>query len=106
MEQLRQRVIASYHLGPLDQAETEAYILHRLQVAGWQGDPSFASDAFAAIYQYTGGIPRRINILCERLMLMGCLDQKHAFAAAEVAVVTDEMEQELAPTAWPASQER
>ena len=106
MEQLRQRVIASYHLGPLDQAETEAYILHRLQVAGWQGDPSFGSDAFAAIYQYTGGVPRRINILCERLMLMGCLDQKHAFDAAEVAVVTDEMEQELAPTAWPVNQER
>jgi type II secretory pathway predicted ATPase ExeA len=102
MEQLRQRVIATYHLGPLDQGETEAYILHRLQVAGWQGDPSFSPDAFAVIYQYAGGIPRRINILCDRLMLMGCLDQKHALTGAEVAVVTDEMQQELAPDAWPA----
>ena len=49
MEQLRQRVIASYHLGPLDHGETEAYILHRLKVAGWQGDPTFSPDAFAAI---------------------------------------------------------
>jgi general secretion pathway protein A len=97
MEQLRQRVIATYHLGPLDEGETEAYILHRLKVAGWQGDPSFSPDAFAAIHQYAGGIPRRINILCERLMLMGSLDQKHAFSAAEVAVVTDEMRQELTP---------
>jgi general secretion pathway protein A len=106
MEQLRQRVIATYHLGPLDQGETEAYILHRLQVAGWQGDPSFSGDAFAAIHQYAGGIPRRINILCDRLMLMGFLDQKHAFAAEEVAVVTDEMREELAPDAWRVNQER
>lgn len=106
MEQLRQRVLACYHLGPLDQGETEAYIMHRLKVAGWQGNPSFSPDAFAAIHQYAGGIPRRINILCDRLMLMGCLDQKHAFTAAEVAVVTDEMQQELAPDAWRVNQER
>ena len=104
MEQLRQRVIASYHLGPLDQGETEAYILHRLEVAGWQGDPSFNPDAFAAIHQYAGGIPRRINLLCDRLMLMGCLDQKHAFTAAEVAIVTNEMREELAP-AWQVNEE-
>jgi putative secretion ATPase (PEP-CTERM system associated) len=106
MEQLRQRVIASYHLGPLDQAETEAYILHRLKVAGWQDEPSFSPDAFAAIHEFTGGIPRKVNILCDRLLLLGYLDKKHAFTAAEVAVVTDEMRQELAPDAWPASLER
>jgi putative secretion ATPase (PEP-CTERM system associated) len=100
MEQLRQRVIATYHLGPLDQGETEAYILHRLRVAGWGGDPSFGPDAFAAIHQYAGGIPRRINIVCDRLMLMGYLDQRHAFTAAEVAIVTDEMQHEFAPNAW------
>jgi type II secretory pathway predicted ATPase ExeA len=100
MEQLRQRVIASYHLGPLDPAETEAYIRHRLQVAGWQGDPSFGQDAFAAIHEHAGGIPRRINVLCDRLMFLGCLDQKHAFTAADVAVVTDEMRQEFAPESW------
>jgi putative secretion ATPase (PEP-CTERM system associated) len=97
MEQLRQRVIAAYHLEPLDQSETEAYILHRLQVAGWQGDPSFSADAFAAIHAYAAGIPRRVNILCDRLMLMGCLDKKHAFSSADVAVVTGELHQELAP---------
>jgi general secretion pathway protein A len=105
MEQLRQRVIATYHLGPLDQAETEGYILHRLQVAGWRGDPSFSPDAFAAIHQYAGGIPRRINILCDRLMLMGSLDKKHAFSSADVAVVTDEMQQELTPDAWRVNQQ-
>ena len=97
MEQLRQRVIASCHLGPLDAAETEAYIMHRLRTVGWRDDPSFSSDAFSAIYQYTGGIPRRINILCDRLLLMGRLDEKHAFTGTEVAEVINELQQEFAP---------
>jgi type II secretory pathway predicted ATPase ExeA len=97
MEQLRQRVIASCHLGPMDAQETEAYIVHRLQTAGWKGDPSFSEDAYAAIYQHTGGIPRKINILCDRLLLMGFMDEKHAFTGTEVAVVIDELHQEFAP---------
>jgi putative secretion ATPase (PEP-CTERM system associated) len=97
MEQLRQRVIASCHLGPMDSAETEAYIIHRLQTAGWQGDPSFSADAFAAIHQHTGGIPRRINIMCDRLLLLGRLDELHAFTGHEVAKVIEELPQEFAP---------
>ena len=94
--QLRQRVIASCHLGPLDLAETEAYIVHRLQTVGWRDDPSFRSGAFAAIYQHTAGIPRKINLLCDRLLLMGRLDEKHAFAEQEVAEVINELRQEFA----------
>jgi len=105
MEQLRQRVTAAYHLGPLDERETEAYILHRLQVSGSQGDPSFSPDAFSAIHEFTGGIPRKINILCDRLLLMGYLDKKHAFTSADVSVVSQEMQQELAPAAWRVSQQ-
>ena len=97
MEQLRQRVIASCHLGPLDAAETEAYIVHRLRTVGWHDDPSFSADAFVAIYQHTGGIPRKINILCDRLLLMGRLDEKHAFTGKEVAEVINELQQEFAP---------
>jgi general secretion pathway protein A len=97
MEQLRQRVIASCHLGPMDGAETEAYIVHRLQTVGWRGDPSFSEDAFAAIHQHTGGIPRKINILCDRLLLMGRLDEKRAITGKEVAEVIDELNQEFAP---------
>ena len=97
MEQLSQRVIASCHLGPMDGAETEAYIVHRLQTVGWQGDPSFSRDAFAAIYQHTGGIPRKINVLCDRLLLLGRLDQKHIFTGKEVAEVIDELNQGFAP---------
>jgi putative secretion ATPase (PEP-CTERM system associated) len=97
LEQLRQRVIASCHLGPMSATDTEAYIVHRLQTVGWRADPSFSRDAFAAIHQYTGGIPRKINILCDRLLLMGRLDEKHALTAKEVAVVVNEMQQEFAP---------
>lgn len=96
MEQLRQRVIASCHLGPMDAQETEAYILHRLQTVGWVGDPFFNAGAFVAIHQYTGGIPRKINILCDRLLLMGRLDEKHAFTEKEVAEVIDDLQQEFA----------
>jgi putative secretion ATPase (PEP-CTERM system associated) len=106
MEQLRQRVIASCHLGPLDSTETEAYIVHRLQTVGWRGDPSFSRDAFAAIHECTGGIPRKINILCDRLMLLGRLDEKHAFTGREVAQVIEELPQEYARANLGVSQER
>ena len=99
MEQLRQRVIASYHLGPMDAGDTEAYIVHRLQTVGWRGDPSFSADAYAAIFGWSGGIPRKINVLCDRLLLMGLLDEKHAFAAPEVKAVIDELKDEFFPPA-------
>ncbi len=104
LEQLRQRVIASYHLGPMDSADTEAYIMHRLQTVGWSGDPSFSADTFAAIHQYTGGVPRKINVLCDRLMLMGRLDKKHAFTGKDVAGVTDELQGEFAPAGLQANE--
>jgi len=97
MEQLRQRVIATCHLGPLDAAETEAYIVHRLQTVGWRADPTFSREAYAAIHQHTGGIPRKINILCDRLLLMGRLDEKHAITVSAVTVVINELQQEFAP---------
>ncbi len=95
MQQLRQRVTATYHLGPMDLSETRSYIEHRLSTAGWCGDPSFDEDAFAAIYNHTGGIPRRINTLCDRLLLMGCLEQLHSFGGSEVDEVIRDIQQEF-----------
>ena len=99
LEQLRQRVIASCHLGPLAVEETEAYVTHRLQTVGWAGDPSFSADTFAAVHQSSGGIPRKINLLCDRLLMMGRLDEKHAFTASEVAIVVAELREEFFPAA-------
>ena len=104
LEQLRQRVIASCHLGPIGSGETEAYIVHRLKTVGWQGDPSFSADAFDAIHANTGGIPRRINLLCDRVLLMGRLDKKHAFTGADVVEVNDELQEELSPVAMHAEE--
>lgn len=96
MQQLVQRVIASYHLGPLDATETRAYIEHRLHTVGWQGTPAIADGAYTAIHAYTGGIPRRINTLCDRLFLMGYLEELDAFAATEVASVIADIQLEFA----------
>ena len=95
MQQLRQRVIATYHLGPMDATETRAYIEHRLNTVGWRGDPSVSEGAFAAIYDYSGGIPRKINTLCDRLFLMGYLEEIHDFRSSEVNEVIGDIQQEF-----------
>lgn len=99
MEQLRQRVIASYHLGPMDAAETEAYIEHRLKHVGWRGSPAFQSGAHEAIFKATEGVPRRINTLCDRLMLAGFLGGATAFTAQDVAGVVSEIKDEAGDAA-------
>ncbi len=98
MEQLLQRVIAACHLGPMDAAETRAYIVHRLRLVGWANNPSIDDRAFIAIHRHTGGIPRKINVLCNRLLLLAFMDDKHALAEADVATVIEDMRQEFAPT--------
>ncbi|PTN11416.1 XrtA/PEP-CTERM system-associated ATPase [Nitrosomonas aestuarii] len=95
MQQLRQRVIATYHLGPLDEQETKAYIEHRLTTAGWKNDPVIDEDAYRLIYKYTGGIPRKINLLCDRMLMMGCLEELHHFGKKDVNEVIDDFEQEF-----------
>ena len=98
LEQLRQRVIAAYHLEPLDAAQTRAYIEHRLSTVGWKDDPKFSDEAFAAIYQHSGGIPRRINTMCDRLMLFGCLEELHEFGPDKIDTVIAELKNEGAGT--------
>jgi len=95
MQQLRQRVIAAYHLGPLDPDETRAYIEHRLKHVGWENDPRFEAAAFPVIYAHTGGVPRRINTLCTRLLLAAFLSEKHAIGAADVEQVLAELSEEF-----------
>ncbi len=74
LEQLRQRVIAIHHLEPMEAEEVSDYIAHRLSVVGWQGRPDFADDAFAALYQGSGGVPRRLNQLAGRVMLHAAIE--------------------------------
>lgn len=69
LQQLAQRVIARYHLGALERSETMQYLAHRLAVAGLRGPLPFDSRALAQIHALSGGIPRRINLLCDRALL-------------------------------------
>lgn len=96
MQQLRQRVVASYHLGPLGSDETQGYIEHRLHTVGWSDNPSFDSEAFAALHRFTGGIPRRINTFCDRLLLFGFLEEKSHFGEAEINEVISDLKTEMA----------
>jgi general secretion pathway protein A len=96
MQQLRQRVTASYHLGPMDQQETREYIEHRMRTVGWNHDPNFTPDAFVAIHEYAAGIPRKINTLCDRLLLMGYLEEMHQIDSSTVNEVVTEIKNEMA----------
>ncbi|MDP1652050.1 MAG: XrtA-associated ATPase [Rhodocyclaceae bacterium] len=91
MEQLRQRVIAACHIGPINEDETREYINHRLTCAGSKGEPQFDAVAYEAIYRASGGIPRRINALCDRLLLLGFLSDRKSFGKNEVDEVVSEM---------------
>lgn len=95
LEQLRQRVIASYHLGPLSIAECGAYLTHRLKQAGWNNDPIFEPSAIEALHRQTGGIPRRINTLGNRLMMLGFLDELHRFTRDDVNRVAADLASEM-----------
>ncbi len=95
MRQLRQRVIASYHLGPLSAPETQAYVEHRLRHVGWADDPQFDAGAFERIHEHTGGVPRRINTLCDRVLLATFLGESHRITAADIDEVAAELIDEL-----------
>ena len=94
MEQFRQRVAATCHIGPLDLDETQHYIEHRLKCAGSTGRPSFEPAAFEAIFKASGGIPRRINSVCDRLLLAGFLANKLYLELTDVNQVVLEFAQE------------
>ncbi|MGN6691960.1 MAG: XrtA/PEP-CTERM system-associated ATPase [Sphingopyxis sp.] len=92
LEQLRQRVIATHHLDPMEPEEVEPYILHRLKKVGWTGNPSFAPEAFELIFDYSDGVPRKLNVLVSRLLLFGAVEELHRISAQHVRNVIAEVE--------------
>jgi type II secretory pathway predicted ATPase ExeA len=95
MEQFQQRVIANYHLVPLSLIDARAYIEFRLIQSGWNGDPGFTSNAVLSIYQLSRGVPRHINKICNRLMLLGYGKGAHTLDIADVTAISAEMRDEL-----------
>jgi general secretion pathway protein A len=91
--QLTQRVRLRFHLTALTKAETNAYIDHRLEVAGSQGRRIFAEDTYATIYKYTGGVPRLINTLCDTCLMA-------AFGKDKDTVSMEELNAAIAELQW------
>lgn len=91
LEQLRQRIVAIYHLTPLSEAEAKQYIVHRLRTAGWNNDPHLAEDCFPAIHRDTQGVPRLINNLCDRLLWHAYIEEKHSISRDDVDAVAQDM---------------
>jgi general secretion pathway protein A len=104
LRQLAQRVTARYHLSPLGRAETEDYIRHRLVVAGGEGKVAFSERALLAVHRHSGGIPRLINLICDRALLAGFVSGQRTIEAGMVARAAAEVTPG-APRrrAWPAA---
>jgi len=104
LEQLAQRVIARYHLGPLSEAETGAYIGHRLAVAGATGQP-FPPGLTPLVHRLAHGVPRRINLLCDRALLGAYVESSAQVTRAIVLKAADEVFSGEAaprtPVRWP-----
>lgn len=97
LQQFRQRIIASCHLGALSLEDTRRYIEHRLKRVGWINDPSISNGAFEEIHRHSAGIPRRINLLCSRLLLLGYLEEGHVINTENVLNVSEELNRESGP---------
>jgi putative secretion ATPase (PEP-CTERM system associated) len=95
MEQFRQRIIASAHLKPLSLKEVKDYISHRLSQAGCTKDSLFTATALEAIHEKTLGVPRKINIFVDRLLLFGFLEELTSFDIDAINEVAEEMSVEL-----------
>jgi general secretion pathway protein A len=106
LEQLAQRVIARYHLGSLSEAETGSYITHRLAVAGAVAATPFPRNLIPRIHKLTHGVPRRINLLCDRALLGAYVENSAQVTRTILRKAADEVfaEQPGAPLAgrrWP-----
>jgi general secretion pathway protein A len=90
--QLAQRVRLRFHLSTLSQAETNAYIDHRLEVAGSQGRRIFEEDTYPVIYKYTGGVPRLINTLCDTAMMAAFSRDRDTIALQDLEAAIGELQ--------------
>ena len=95
LEQLRQRIMASYRLEPMEADESRAYILHRLHAVGWTNDPKLAPEVLDGVHRASRGIPRKINVIMDRLLLYGYLEELHSLDQAALATVLEELRDEM-----------
>jgi general secretion pathway protein A len=92
LKQLKQRIVLRYHLYPLSEKEAQTYIFHRLKCAGATGNLKFSRTALDLIHQYSGGIPRVINILCDNALLLGFVQETRKISEPLVREVIRDLE--------------
>ncbi|MDF2180036.1 XrtA-associated ATPase [Aliiglaciecola sp. CAU 1673] len=95
MEQFRQRIVASCHLAPLTDSDVRSYIDFRLQHAGWNGSSLFTDAAYQKIFEFTQGVPRKINTLVDRILLYGFLEELQQLDESAVEAVVNEVADEM-----------
>ncbi|MEZ5529306.1 MAG: XrtA-associated ATPase [Porticoccaceae bacterium] len=94
MEQVHQRLVAACHLSSLNLEDTKSYIKHRLSQVGWANDPAISEPVYDVIHKASEGVPRRINMICSRLFLHGCVEELHQIGINDARTVLEEIEQE------------
>ena len=97
LEQLRQRVIAAHHLEPMQPGEIEPYVEHRLRHVGWNEHPELDGSMWVKLHKATGGIPRKINQVMTRLLLLGSVEEKSRLDVEMLDTVVEEMSGDAAP---------
>ena len=85
IRQLAQRITFHYHLGPLSRDDVEFYVAHRLRVAGFGGARLFSASAISRLYRASGGIPRLVNILAHKALMLCYGQGRQQVTAAHVA---------------------
>ncbi len=81
----------------MDADEVAAYIRHRLTRVDWQGNPDFEPEAFAAVHRHSGGIPRKVNQLMQRVLLAAALENAELVTAAQVDAVAADLGVDASP---------
>jgi general secretion pathway protein A len=94
LRQVAQRITVSYHLTPMDREDTKAYVEHRLEIAGDWRSASFTPQALKKVFRYSGGVPRLINILCDRALLFGYVEESREISARMVTASIAEIRRE------------
>ena len=92
LKQLKQRIVLRYHLYPLSEREAQAYVFHRLKVAGAGANLKFSRSALQLIQQYSGGIPRVVNILCDNALLLAFVHESRKISEGIVQEVIRDLE--------------
>jgi general secretion pathway protein A len=97
LRQLNERIMVRYDLKPLDSADVQGYVEHRLVVAEGRGNVRFTDGVYKKLYAYSHGNPRRINAVCDRALLIAYVKEKHTISKPMVGKAIEELHGELRP---------